>query len=276
MILDTYEAGDNLFEVIFEIDRKLQHAQQPLVPLSGLMEAMHEIERVLLALTDNQPESSNSIFLKLIDCFCRCVSNSKRQEIATFLAEKPAILRHLSAPQTEAFKRLRALWDSSLGRDFETCRQILRLFAATLPLFFLCKPFYALLYEALDEDISGRIGALVYAADAQRLLESTVPLFRGKLDALYAKNDQESMESLLQLYYFSQQVMPHSNNNNNSSINSCSNSSSHSSSSNNSNSSGNISNSTVTASTAATATTTASTTTMTNATTTTTAATNAT
>jgi hypothetical protein len=202
----SFEAGDNLFEIIFEIDRKLQHVQQPLIPLSKLREALKEIEQIIQRLEDKQPDTSNSIFLKLIDCFIRCSSNAKRQNISSFLQEHSSALRHLPAPQPEAFKRLKSFWDSCFASDFEACRQVLLFLNVTIDLFFLHRPLYALLFEALNEDLSGPIGAFVYRAEAGKLFESCTLLLIAQMNQ--TKADQDSLESLLQLYKFSQQVTP--------------------------------------------------------------------
>ncbi len=200
---EVIESGDNLFEIIFEIDRKLQHSQQPLAPISSVRKALAELAKVLIALEDKQPDSSSSIFLKLVDCFIRCSSNSKRQEISLFLQLTPLLKQHLTSPQAEAFKRLKMFWDTCFGSDFESCRQILLFLNATIEFFYRHKPLYALLFEALNEQLSGQTGSYVYAAEANKLFEDSQSIL---VSEIQRTSHQDTLESLLILYKFAQQI----------------------------------------------------------------------
>lgn len=206
MLQDRYEAGDNLFEVIFEIDRKLQHAQQSLVPISNLQESLKFLDSVMVALEDRQTESSDSIFMKLIDCFCRCNNNAKREHISTFLKECKFI-PFLNAPQSEVLKRLKLLWDNSIQQDYETCRQILMLLQSTIRLFFSNKIFYALLYEALDADISGPMGHFTYQQEAVKLSQLAKQSCLAYIYELEQTKNQDGLEQFLTVYKFADSII---------------------------------------------------------------------
>jgi hypothetical protein len=140
------EKGDDLFELIFELDRRLQAAQNYSSPLINLTEAYKYLDSVLIAAKDKQPDIVDTVFLKLVDFFIKCNCNYKRSQLSSYLSESTWLSTVKS--RSEALRRLCQLWDNSFIGDFETCSQILNFMSSCTILFFDQSAAFGLFYES--------------------------------------------------------------------------------------------------------------------------------
>lgn len=142
------ERGDNLFELIFELDRRLQIAQNHSSPLKNMIEAYQYLDQVLVAAHLKQPDVVDTVFLKLVDFFIKCQCNYKRQNLSKLLSNSIWIRSIKNG--SEALKRLCQLWDQSVVCDFETCFQIINFLSGCKETFYNQTEVYGIFYEALN------------------------------------------------------------------------------------------------------------------------------
>ena len=147
----SIEKSDKLFELIFELDRRLQSSQNRQSPLSNLLETFEYLEIISSRLGS---ETIDTIFLKLIDFFIKCNCNFKRFELSKFLrlSGNNWIIRISSKNVKESLKRISSLWDQSILTDFETCNQILILFKDSLQIYFDQPTVYGIFFESFMEE----------------------------------------------------------------------------------------------------------------------------
>lgn len=148
MINLDIEKGDNLFELIFELDRRLQIAQNRSSPLKKMIEAFRYLDEVLVVAHLKQPDVVDTIFLKLVDFFIKCQCNYKRQELSKLISR--SIWIKSLKNRREVIKRLCQLWDHCIAFDFETCLQIINFASSCTEIFYHHTEIYAIFYEALN------------------------------------------------------------------------------------------------------------------------------
>lgn len=202
MSLLTIEKGDNLFELIFELDRRLQSAQNHSSPSANLIEAYNYLDSVLIAAKDKQPDVVDTVFLKLVDFFIKCNCNYKRKLLSSNLSQSTWL--SVVKSRQEALKRLCVLWDNSIQCDFETCSQILVFMSACTNLFFNQPASFGLFYEAFVHLNS--VGGAVFGLAAI----STCSLFLQKLfDSLNEslKGDEIILEELISVAKFASSII---------------------------------------------------------------------
>lgn len=155
----NFEKGDNLFELIFELDRRLQRAQNFSSPISFLIEAYEYLDAVLMQAIKKQPDLIDTVFLKLIDFFIKCNSNHKRSKLNSILKNNQWI--YLVKNRSEALKRLSFFWNVSVvAGDYEAGLQILNFMENCQVLFFNQTSAYGIFYEAFSG--SDSVGTVVY------------------------------------------------------------------------------------------------------------------
>ena len=155
----NFEKGDNLFELVFELDRRLQKAQNFFSPISFLIEAYEYLDAVLVRAIKTQPDLIDTVFLKLIDFFIKCNCNHKRSKLNSLLKNNQWM--YLVKNRSEALKRLSCFWDASaLAGDYEAGLQILNLMENCHILFFNQTSAYGIFYEAFSG--LDPVGSVVY------------------------------------------------------------------------------------------------------------------
>lgn len=157
----NFEKGDDLFDVLFELDRKLQTAQQTVTSTTFLTETYGYIDAMMLRAIQTQPDIIDPVFLKLVDFFIKCNSNYKRSKLSHMMKSSSAWLDYVKS-KSEAFRRICQLWDSTVSTDFEASRQILLFMASCHQCFHTLSASYGIFYEALesggeDESIGGKV-----------------------------------------------------------------------------------------------------------------------
>lgn len=191
------EKGDNLFELIFELDRRLQAAQNHSSPSISLIEAYKDVDSVLIAAKDKQPDVVDTVFLKLVDFFIKCNCNYKRLQLSYFLSQSTWL--SIVKSRSEALRRLCQLWDNSFFGDFETCSQILNLMSSCTIIFFDQSASFGLFYESFINLNSA--GGAVFGPSTI----STCSLFIQKLfDSLNEtlKGDENKLKELISVSKF--------------------------------------------------------------------------
>ena len=193
----TIEKGDNLFELIFELDRRLQTAQNHSSPSVNLFEAYNYLDSVLIAAKDTQPDVIDTVFLKLVDFFIKCNCNYKRSQLSILLSQSTWL--SIVKSRTEALRRLCQLWDNSISGDFETCSQILNLMSSCKYLFFDQSASFGLFYEALLNLDS--VGGTVFGPAA---ISTCSNFFQKLFDSLKKnlKSNEKNLEELISISKF--------------------------------------------------------------------------
>ena len=158
-MISSIEKGDNLFELIFELDRRLQSSQNHSSPLLNLKNVFSYMETVLIAAMNTQPDVVETVFLKLVDFFIKCNCNYKRSFISEMLTLNPPWISVIKQNRLESIRRIVILWDQSILNDFETCLQILNFISSCSEIFYLQSISYGILFDAFDSfgSVSGFI-----------------------------------------------------------------------------------------------------------------------
>ena len=174
------EKGDNLFELIFELDRRLQSSQNRQSPLSNLLDTFSYLEIILGQV---QTDIIDTIFLKLINFFIKCNCNYKRLVTTQFLLNSSKVVKSDSTNwmikvslnnSIESLKRICSLWDYSFASDFETCNQILNLFKSCSSIFYSQPAVYGIFFESFNEEF----------LDSSILISTTLEYFEHLFDSL--------------------------------------------------------------------------------------------
>lgn len=203
------EKGDNLFELIFELDRRLQSSQNRQSPLQSLLETFKYLETVLKQVQED--DVIDTLFLKLIDFFIKCNCNYKRLSTCKFLEEQSKSdsgsgsgsgSRSLSSSSSssssrsssswmkkvsqnnsiETLKRICSLWDFSFSSDFETCNQILNLLNSCSSIFYSQPAIYGIFFESFSEQF----------LDSSILISVTLNCFEKLFEALKLETSSSS------------------------------------------------------------------------------------
>lgn len=193
------EKGDNLFELIFELDRRLQAAQNHSSASINLIEAYIYLDSVLIAAKDMQPDVVDTVFLKLVDFFIKCNCNYKRLQLSQLLCNSTWLSSVKS--RSESLRRLCQLWDNSFIGDFETCSQILNFMSSCTILFFDQSASFGLFYESFINMNSSGVGGTVFGP----VTICTCSLFIQKLfDSLNEtlKGDENKLSELISISKF--------------------------------------------------------------------------
>ena len=153
---NSIEKGDDLFNLIFELDRRLQSSQTRNSPLALLLETFGHLERIL-GQPINNDDVVDTIFLKLVDFFVKCNCNYKRLETSKFFSKFSDdscdwMAKISSNNLQESLKRISSLWDQSVISDYETCNQILIFFSACSQIYFDQSTVYGIFYESFESD----------------------------------------------------------------------------------------------------------------------------
>ena len=193
------EKGDNLFELIFELDRRLQAAQNHSSPSINLIDAYKYLDSVMIGVKDKQPDVVDTVFLKLVDFFIKCNCNYKRLQLSQFLTQST----WLSSVKirSECLKRLCLLWDNSIFGDFETCSQILNFMSSCTILFFDQSASFGLFYESFINLKSLSAGGTIFGSSTI----FTCSLFIEKLfDSLNEnlKGDENNLKEIISVSKF--------------------------------------------------------------------------
>lgn len=202
------EKGDNLFELIFELDRRLQSSQNRQSPLQSLLETFKYLEIVLKQVQED--DVIDTLFLKLIDFFIKCNCNYKRLSTCKFLEEQSksdsgsgtgsgsmslsssssssrssssslasrsssSWMKKVSQNNSiETLKRICSLWDFSFSSDFETCNQILNLLNSCSSIFYSQPAIYGIFFESFSDQF----------LDSSILISVTLNCFEKLFEAL--------------------------------------------------------------------------------------------
>lgn len=180
--MKSINKGDDLFELIFELDRRLQSAQTRQSPLQNSLETFKYLEVILEQVQDKNFDSDlvDTIFLKLIDFFIKCNCNYKRIFTSKFLQSSSSSLKlKLSKNSIEAsLKRICSLWDFSVSSDFETCNQILNLLNSCSSIFYAQPTIYGIFFESFSDD---------FLDDSEILISATLNCFEKLFEDLKVK-----------------------------------------------------------------------------------------
>lgn len=202
------EKGDNLFELIFELDRRLQTAQNHSSPSANFLEAYKYLDSVLSAAKDKQPDVVDTVFLKLIDFFIKCNCNYKRSLLSTSLSQNNSWL-YVCKSKSEALRRLCQLWDQSILYDFETCSQILIFMSSCSELFFNQTASYGLFYESFSLLNNSVVGSVIGPAAILTCSRYFQMLFDSLNHFLRTKRDEIELDELISLAKFaSSTILP--------------------------------------------------------------------
>lgn len=195
------EKGDNLFELIFELDRRLQTAQNHSSPSVNLAEAYKYLDSFLFAAKDKQPDVVDTVFLKLVDFFIKCNCNYKRLQLSGYLnhSNSNTWLSFVKS-KSEALRRLCQLWDNSIIGDFETCAQILNFMSSCKILFFDKSAAFGLFFESFNN--LNTVGGSVYGTGAVLTCSSFIQKLFDSLNENLKIGDEKKLEELILISKF--------------------------------------------------------------------------
>lgn len=162
------------FDLIFELDRQLQIAQNHSSPLETLEQAYTFLDTFLTTHTDDV----DTVFLKLVDFFIKCNCNYKRSFISNNV-KYAKWLTLVKKNKLEAIRRICSLWDQSVLSDYESCLQILNFLSATSEIFFDQPASFGIFFEAFSSH-----GSVAFSIYERSLLEACSSHFQKLFDTL--------------------------------------------------------------------------------------------